>query len=62
MMQDPEICLEAGMTADTMVNKLGGILNKYKVPMGLMNKLMMLSEFQSLEFIMDDSGSMTVNI
>lgn len=60
MMQEPEICVEAGMTADTMVDELGGILNKYEVPMGLMNKLMMLSEFQSLEFIIDDSGSMTL--
>jgi hypothetical protein len=60
MMQEPEICVEAGMTPDTMVDELGAILNKYEVPMGLMNKLMMLSEFQSLEFIIDDSGSMTL--
>jgi hypothetical protein len=50
MMQDPEICLQAGMTSDTMVDELGSIMTKYEVPMGLMNKLMMLSEFQSLEF------------
>jgi hypothetical protein len=61
MMQEPEICLEAGMTPDTMVDELGSVLNKYEVPMGLMNKLMMLSEFDYLEFIMDDSGSMTLN-
>lgn len=58
MMQEPEICLSAGMTADTMQDKLGAILNKYEVPIGLMNKLMLLSEFQYLEFIIDDSGSM----
>jgi hypothetical protein len=52
--------LEAGMTPDTMVDELGAIMNKYEVPMGLMNKLMMLSEFDSLEFILDDSGSMTL--
>jgi len=39
---------------------LGAILNKYEVPIGLMNKLMMLSELQSLEFIIDDSGSMSL--
>eukprot|EP00980_Cylindrotheca_fusiformis_P013171 scaffold3341_cov102-Cylindrotheca_fusiformis.AAC.1 len=33
MMQEPEICVEAGMTADTMVDELGAILNKYEVPM-----------------------------
>ncbi|GKY92134.1 hypothetical protein MPSEU_000184800 [Mayamaea pseudoterrestris] len=58
MMQEPEISLAAGMTADTMVDELGAVLGKYEVPIGLMNKLMMLSEFQSLEFIIDDSGSM----
>jgi len=60
MMQEPEISLAAGMTPDGMVDQLGAILNKYEVPMGLMNKLMMLSEFQSLEFIIDDSGSMSM--
>jgi hypothetical protein len=39
MMQEPEICLEAGMTADTMVDELGAVLGKYEVPMGLMNKV-----------------------
>jgi hypothetical protein len=56
ILQEPEISIEAGMTADTMVNELGSILNKYEV----MNKLMMLSEYESLEFITDDSGSMTL--
>ncbi len=60
MMQEPEIALAAGMTPDSIVDELGAILNKYEVPMGLMNKLMMLSEFQSLEFIIDDSGSMSM--
>jgi len=58
MMQEPEISLAAGMQPDEMVDELGAILGKYEVPLGLMNKLMMLSEFQSLEFIIDDSGSM----
>lgn len=60
MMQEPEISVEAGMQPDTMVDELGVVLNKYEVPMGLMNKLMMLSEFESLEFLIDDSGSMTL--
>lgn len=58
MMQEPEISVQAGMAPDDMVDKLGAILAKYEVPMGLMNKLMMLSEFDSLTFIVDDSGSM----
>lgn len=60
MMQEPEISLEAGMAPDTMIDELGRILDKYEIPMGLMNKLMMLSEYQSLEFIIDDSGSMNM--
>lgn len=58
MMQDPEIAEEAGMESDEMIDKLGEMLGKYEIPIGLTNKLMMLSEYQSLEFIMDDSGSM----
>lgn len=45
---------------ETMVDELGALMNKYEVPMGLMNKLMMLSEYQVLEFMIDDSGSMTL--
>lgn len=61
MMQEPEISLEAGMQPDEMVDQLGSVLEKYEVPIGLMNKLMMLSEYASLEFIIDDSGSMQMN-
>jgi len=60
MMQEPEISMGAGMSPETMVDELGAILNKYEVPFGLMNKLMMLSEYQVLEFMIDDSGSMTL--
>lgn len=38
MMQEPEISLAAGMQPDEMVDKLGEILAKYEVPIGLMNK------------------------
>jgi len=60
MMQEAEISMGAGMSPDNMVDELGAILNKYEVPIGLMNKLMMISEFQVLEFMIDDSGSMTL--
>lgn len=40
-----------------MVDELGAVLNKYEVPMGLMNKLMMLSEYQVLEFMIGESAS-----
>lgn len=59
MMQDPEIALQAGMQPDKMLDQLGAILSKYEVPLGLMNKLFVLSEYQRLEFMIDDSGSMS---
>ncbi len=43
------------MNRDTMVGELGGVVNIYAVAMGLMNELMMLSECQSVEFIIDDN-------
>ena len=39
MMQDADFCQDAGMNSDTMVDELGGVLAKYEVPMGLMNKV-----------------------
>eukprot|EP00957_Ditylum_brightwellii_P046698 3543846-Ditylum_brightwellii.AAC.1 len=60
IIQEPDISFEAGMSPDTMVDALGDLLNKYEVPIGLMNKLICFSEFQVLEFLIDDSGSMNV--
>jgi hypothetical protein len=60
MLQEPEIAAEAGLNADDMIDEIGKLLAKYEVPIGLTNKLMVLSEYQSLEFIIDDSGSMTL--
>ena len=56
MLQEPENALEAGMQPDDMIDQLGELLTKYETPIGLMNKLMVISEYQSLEFIVDDSG------
>jgi hypothetical protein len=58
MMQEPDICDAAGMTADSMVDELGTVMEKYEAPIGFMNKLMMLSEFDCLEFIIDDNSTM----
>lgn len=60
MLQDEEMAAETGLAPDEMIDELGKLLAKYEIPIGLTNKLMCLSEFQSLEFIMDDSGSMTL--
>lgn len=47
------------MNPDQVVDVLGAVFVKYNAPMGLMNKLMCLQQFDGLEFIMDDSGSMS---
>jgi len=60
MLQDDEIAAEAGLNPEDMIDELGKLLAKYEIPIGLTNKLMCLSEYQSLEFIIDDSGSMTL--
>mmetsp|Transcript_18150 Transcript_18150/g.20342 ORF Transcript_18150/g.20342 Transcript_18150/m.20342 type:complete len:447 (+) Transcript_18150:168-1508(+) len=61
MLQDDDICESAGMNVDDMVDQLGDMLEKYEIPIGMTNKLMMLSEYASLEFIIDDSGSMRLD-
>ena len=57
-LQEPHIAEATGMQGDEVIDELGKILNKYEAPIGLMTKLMILTEFQYLEFMVDDSGSM----
>jgi hypothetical protein len=45
---------------DSILDKLGEIFSKYDTPFGLINKLLMLTEYK-LDFIIDDSGSMINN-
>jgi len=60
ILQEREIAGEAGLLPEDMIDAIGALLERYEIPIGLTNKLMMLSEFQSLEFIVDDSGSMNL--
>ncbi|MBS0625404.1 MAG: hypothetical protein JSS32_05080 [Verrucomicrobia bacterium] len=62
MLQDPDYCRKIGLGADQAVDALGNLFAKYEVPMGLMNKLMGLTEFNYLEFTVDDSGSMGTRV
>jgi hypothetical protein len=50
--------LEGILSPDTALTQLTNLLSKYEVPLGLLRKLMILSEFDVLEFLVDDSGSM----
>lgn len=61
IMQEEEISLGMGVAAgDNAFEKLTQLLAKYEVPIGLVNKLFLLEEFAVLEFIVDDSESMTL--
>ena len=60
IMQDPDNCRRVGISSDAMLDNLGRVFAKHEAPMGLMNKLLMLTEFDELEFIVDDSGSMSM--
>ena len=53
MMQDGEMAMAVGMQSDEMVDELGGILNKYEVPMGLMNKRTYKHKHQHQHIIAD---------
>jgi hypothetical protein len=59
IMQDEELCREICAAPDEMVDGLGAVFARYEAPIGLMNKLVGLADdFDALEFIVDDSGSM----
>jgi hypothetical protein len=44
--------------ADQYMAQISSYFTKYEVPIGMFNKLMGLSDFNFIEFIIDDSGSM----
>ena len=58
MLQDPDIAKQVGADPQQILAKLGQVFSKYEIPVGLLNKLMGLSEFEIIEMIVDDSGSM----
>ena len=61
MIQDPEISSQIGLSSGETIDQLGRIFAKYEIPIGLLNKLMELQNYDTLEFIIDDSGSMNAN-
>jgi hypothetical protein len=57
--QNPNYAAHVGLDSDDIIDELGTVMAKYEVPIGLAKKLIELSTFDALEFIIDDSGSMT---
>ncbi|MCB1134997.1 MAG: hypothetical protein KDK78_01910 [Chlamydiia bacterium] len=60
-MQDPKNCEKIGISPDAIVDALGDVLAKHEAPFGLISKLKLLSQYSALEFIVDDSGSMSLD-
>lgn len=58
-LQNPNYGAAIGLDPDDVVDTLGNVLAKYEVPIGLMRKLLDVSRYDAIEFIIDDSGSMT---
>lgn len=56
MLQDADIAKQVG-SANPM-ERVAQVFARYEVPIGLLNKIMGLSDFQIIEMTVDDSGSM----
>ncbi len=56
--QDDETFRQIGLSPEAIAQALGGVFAKYEIPIGMMNKLLAFSEFDKIEFEIDDSGSM----
>ena len=46
--------------ATALLDSLSAVFARYEVPMGLVSKLLVVSKFDAMEFIIDDSGSMAL--
>lgn len=55
---EPKVYQKVGLNPDAILADLGKIFAKHEAPIGLLNKLLVLTEYDELEFIIDDSGSM----
>jgi hypothetical protein len=56
--EDPHVSSDLGLSPQDAMRQLGAVFEKYQTPMGLVNKLTLLSELDGMDFIIDDSGSM----
>ncbi len=58
MMRDPDLYNKIGLAPEKAIESVGDLFSVREIPLGLLNKLLGLEDFDWLEFIMDDSGSM----
>ncbi|KAJ1639771.1 hypothetical protein T492DRAFT_832610 [Pavlovales sp. CCMP2436] len=58
IMQEPDFASSIGADND-VIDELGAIFTRLEIPLGLMNKIVQLSEMDAIHFLIDDSGSMS---
>jgi hypothetical protein len=56
--EHPEVATEVQLPGRETMRRFGAMFEKYHAPMGLLNKLTLFTEWDAVEFIIDDSGSM----
>ena len=57
--QESDLVEAVGVDPNEWVDELGAVFAKLEIPIGLMNKLLDFKDFKLLNFVIDDSGSMT---
>lgn len=57
--QTDAIAQSIGVPTAELMNSLDYVFAKYEIPMGLLDKLMIISKMDCLEFLCDESGSMS---
>eukprot|EP00306_Pavlova_sp_CCMP459_P004775 CAMPEP_0185159040 /NCGR_PEP_ID=MMETSP1139-20130426/2796_1 /TAXON_ID=298111 /ORGANISM="Pavlova sp., Strain CCMP459" /LENGTH=497 /DNA_ID=CAMNT_0027724203 /DNA_START=32 /DNA_END=1525 /DNA_ORIENTATION=+ len=58
ILQEADYAGAVGVHSDAIIDELGAVFRRHEIPLGLMNKLTMLSELDAVHFLVDDSGSM----
>ncbi|KAJ3256720.1 hypothetical protein HK103_005215 [Boothiomyces macroporosus] len=58
---DEQFCKNLGLNPGSGLDQLSIIFGKYEIPLGLLSKLFELQTFDTMEFLIDDSGSMICN-
>jgi len=57
MHSDPRFAAQVGIPSPSILEQLGTVFAKWETPVGLLSKLLMLTEFDKIEIWVDSSGS-----
>lgn len=62
LLQSPEWAAQLGLSPEALTAQLDDLCEEMAIPFGLINKMFALANAEQIEFIIDDSGSMTFEI